>query len=46
MALARVARTVVERRDTSDDIPVRARCARHDVAGVVARTASSDAGAV
>ena len=45
MALARVARTVVAR-DTCDDIPVRARGARHDVAGLVARPASADAGAV
>ena len=46
MAMECVARTAVARRDTCDDIPVRARGARHDVVGVVARPASTDAGAV
>jgi len=46
MAMDRVARTVVARRDTCDDIPVRAQGARHDVVGLVARPASPDAGAV
>jgi hypothetical protein len=46
MAIERVARTVVARRDTRDDIPVRACGARHDVVGMVARSASADAGAV